>query len=229
MGEPEPVEKPQNNHRPKVLTAEELERELFTGEGSMPSPTRQVPNSHPPGMMVHPQEMGKHSPSMMMPPGSPNRTPPGMVPLHPMMMPPRMMMPPHMMQNVAAAAIAHRMMPPQPGGPRPHPYHQALMNRMRGNFPMPMGGRFPMLPGGVPGGMPPHPMYNRPEFHMQQGIPRAIYEQLRNRDPYCGLMNEKDKQRLRNIAIVQLQNDHPYPTDYYSLVSQRLLVKWREL
>lgn len=36
-----------------------------------------------------------------------------------------------------------------------------------------------------------------------------------NRSRFDGLMTEKDKQRLRNIQMLQLQNDHPYTTDYY--------------
>lgn len=76
-------------------------------------------------------------------------------------------------------------------------------------MPFPMG--HPMRPGfPMPGG--PHGMPSPPG---SQGFRRPA----KSDDPYRGLMNEKDKQRLRNIQIIQLQNDHPYTTDYYCLVS----------
>jgi hypothetical protein len=83
-------------------------------------------------------------------------------------------------------------------------------------------GRLPfMMPMGHPMG---HPL--RHDFPMSPGphgmhSPNNIHFMRPNKtdDPYRGLMNEKDKQRLRNIQIIQLQNDHPYTTDYYSLVS----------
>jgi len=34
-------------------------------------------------------------------------------------------------------------------------------------------------------------------------------------DRYAGIMTDREKQRLRNIQMLQLQNDHPYTTDFY--------------
>lgn len=65
----------------------------------------------------------------------------------------------------------------------------------------------------------PHVLHMRPPVgfpHPQ--IPTGYRKQMKTDDPYRGMMNEKDKQRLRNIQIIQLQNDHPFTTDYYDLV-----------
>jgi hypothetical protein len=82
----------------------------------------------------------------------------------------------------------------------------------------------------MPMGPPPmgHPLRN--DFSMSPGprglhpSPNNIHSMRPNKnktddDPYRGLMSEKDKQRIRNIQIIQLQNDHPCGADYYSLVS----------
>ncbi|CAG7718620.1 unnamed protein product [Allacma fusca] len=70
--------------------------------------------------------------------------------------------------------------------------------------------------------MPPNQRNNVPvgypvgPFQMNNAGQRKLDTKTEDRD--VALMTEKDKQRLKNIQIVQLQNDHPHTTDYYCLM-----------
>lgn len=94
--------------------------------------------------------------------------------------------------------------------------------------------RLPLMGMPIPPGIPPHLRQQQPPgMHPQMAFAASQQQQgFRNKqmmktdDPYRGLMNEKDKQRLRNIQIIQLQNDHPFTTDYFNLVSISLLMQF---
>jgi len=241
-----------NNFR-KVMTAEELERELMGGSAVA---------SNPPAGPMSPDQ--RFQPNQLVGGPKPPQTPPHSMQQQPPMTPP--------FQNQMQQALPVNLRPPP--GLSPHP-GMGLTNvmiqghpRMHPNMNMNMiaGGRQPMAQGmaGYPFQlannlaaqlafhqhqqqlrfiqMPPA-LRNRVPFMMpvhppQMGHPLARHEfpsspgphgiinpnnipfmrPVKTDDPYRGLMNEKDKQRLRNIQIIQLQNDHPYTTDYYSLV-----------
>ncbi|CAL8082077.1 unnamed protein product [Orchesella dallaii] len=112
-------------------------------------------------------------------------------------------------------------LPPQLAQSFHHHHHQQQQHlRMLQHMnPHAMRHRMPMmmpLPPVIPQIRPHvHPHGFGPAQAMSSGYRKQM---MKTDDPYRGLMTEKDKQRLRNIQIIQLQNDHPFTTDYYSLM-----------
>jgi len=254
--------------KPKVIRAEDLERELFESSPSVAPKTheskqvqllelmqmqqhqqqQQIRPQFPPHMIHRMEEPHAHvthlraplPPNFVHPNNISNGVHPGMntpsaFTPHPMMLanaripsPPSNMRHPGKPNMIHPNALNHSMlrghgMPPRHMGmPLPmSPMQQQRLHlmQMRGGRP-PFGMPFPMPPrpghpGMIPPGMP-HlgPMGPDPNF---RNHPHHMYG-MRIEDPFRGLMNQKDKQRLRNIQIIQLQNDHPYTTDYYFLV-----------
>ncbi|ODM95683.1 Protein PAT1 1 [Orchesella cincta] len=90
-----------------------------------------------------------------------------------------------------------------------HMNPHAMRHRMPMMMPLP-----PVIPQIRPH-VHPHAHGFGPAPPMSSGYRKQM---MKTDDPYRGLMTEKDKQRLRNIQIIQLQNDHPFTTDYYSLM-----------
>lgn len=208
------------------MTAEELERQLIESSSTSTPPMTPRSSSIQSPKGVLPQSPSAFTPQIHSPGIILDRSPrPQGMNLSGMMQHQRL--PPHMVppNSPGSFAQAQRMMAANAQlHQNPHHYAMAIhqqqqhhmrmmqMNpQLRGRMPFP-GMPFPPMPPG-------HPMH-RPGFPMMPGpgmMPHPNF--FRQMDPYGGLMNEKDKQRLRNIAIIQLQNDHPYTTDYYSLVS----------
>lgn len=205
------------NHRPRIMTAEELERELMDESTPPPKPGMdQRPKSNMENNILYCANNVQGPSHMVGSPLSqrttvPGRAPPGMnVNMNHAMM--QRMPHPHMQPNQAAYAqrmMANAQMQQHRAVLAFHQNAHMMNQMMMGPH---MRNRMPMM-------MPP---MGRPGFHMHPNqMPHPHFmRQFRSEDPYSGLMNEKDKQRLRNIQIIQLQNDHPYTTDYYSLVNK---------
>lgn len=259
---PTPVEDGLSNAKPKVLMAEDLERELIQ-ESPMPSqkmqemenvarsPLQTLPQKN---QIFNQQDPSAASPQNQLPQkhasfaqpsntnlvSSPNVNFAAVHGPGPVMNANAAINNFLMLEQQKQLLLARQGLLPQPGHPIVHPglvaggpvppqlaqnfqHHGLAVLQQQQHIRMlqlhpHLRGRLPlMMP--VPPVIPPH---MRPPVLQQMGFaphhPGFRKQINKTDDPYRGLMNEKDKQRLRNIQIIQLQNDHPFTTDYYNLV-----------
>lgn len=259
---PKPVEEVVNQTKPKIMMAEDLERELIQ-ESPMPtqkemesigrspfqalSQTNQIFNQQETPSNLQNQTPQKQNVPFPHPNntnlmGSPGVNFGGVHPGTPVMNANSAFNNFLMMEQQKQAMLVRQGLLPAPGHPVIHPgmvpggvlppqlaqnFHPGL-NPMQHQHNIRMlqmhphlRARLPMMI--VPPGIPPH---LRPPVHQQMGFnqpPQGFRQKMtKTDDPFRGLMNEKDKQRLRNIQIIQLQNDHPFTTDYFNLVRSRI-------
>lgn len=222
--------------RPKIMSLEELERQLIQespAAQSLAEAPQQVSSQQGrptaadvPGL--HPDMIRSLRGPVMVPPGLPGQVPvPGSMPAAqgsvnanlyfarhgiPSRPLPRPVGFSHnsFAQNIMNSAAAHAAL--QQLQIRQQQMRFMQMNSSGQFFPAGANQAVPMakIPFRFPGNQP-HPNNLPSHTHRRQDA------KTDNGD--AGLMTEKDKQRLKNIQIVQLQNDHPHTTDYYCLVS----------
>ncbi|GLV36973.1 Protein associated with topo II related - 1 [Carabus blaptoides fortunei] len=231
--------------QPKLRTVEELERMLLNQ-----SAPQQLPPQHnnQPAQTNHqplPQQIYPQQPHGYKDIPGPPRYPPGFQPMvlppagHP---PPALwhlhqhhhghQMPPGLVRMMGGPPPGARVPPPHllpPGGPAPPP---GFMYPHHGpGFPMNPHFNFPPPPRV---GMPPNMQqnrnnqYNRQRLDSYKGRSEHQVGPTEVRDEYAGLMNNREKQWLLNIQLLQVNTGTPYFDDYYYTVFKERQAKNKE-